>query len=106
MTQMSIFRTTVEISALESPSQRRVIENVMVDTGSEYSWIDGELLARLGIVPVRVDRFRTADGRMVERPVGFGMVFAAGRSAPTVLGFGGAGDMTLLGAHALEGLNL
>jgi hypothetical protein len=33
----------------------------MVDTGSEYDWMPEELLAQLGVVPVRVDRFETAD---------------------------------------------
>jgi hypothetical protein len=75
-------------------------------TGSEYSWLPAELLAELGIIPVRVDRFKSADGRLMDRAVGFGMISAAGRTAPTVVGFGGPDDMVLLGAHALAGLSL
>jgi predicted aspartyl protease len=106
MTDMGIFRTTIEIAALDRPDARALLHDVMVDTGSEYSWLPAELLADLGIAPVRIDRFKTADGRMVEREIGFGMISAGGRTAPTVLGFSGAEDMILLGAHALEGLNL
>src|SRR4051812_37870296 len=99
---MGIFRTTVAIASLGDPGQRRELANVMVDTGSEYNWLPENLLAELGIVPIRVDRFETADGRILERPVGFALIFVAGRSAPTVVVFAGAGEMVLLGAHGLE----
>lgn len=103
---MGIFRTTVGVASLIDPQQRVDVENMMVDTGSEYTWIAGERLAQLGVVPVRIDRFETADGRMLERHVGFAMLHAGGRSAPSVVVFAQPGDMVLLGAHGLEGLNL
>ena len=103
---MGIFRTTVGVASLVDPLQRADVENMMVDTGSEYSWIDEERLARLGVVPVRTDRFETADGRILERHVGFAMLHAGGRMAPSVVVFAQSGDLLLLGAHGLEGLNL
>jgi predicted aspartyl protease len=78
----------------------------MVDTGSEYNWIPEEKLVELGVTPVRIERFETADGRILERPVGFAMIFAGGRSAPSIVVFAEPGEMTLLGAYGLEGLNL
>ena len=36
---MGIFRTTVAVAALSTPDDRRVLTDVMVDTGSEYNWI-------------------------------------------------------------------
>ena len=103
---MRIFRTTVGIASLSDPQRRDDVEDMMVDTGSEYTWIADERLARLGVVPVRIDRFETADGRILERHVGFAMLHAGGRSAPSVVVFAQPGDMVLLGAHGLEGLNL
>jgi predicted aspartyl protease len=103
---MGIFRTTLGVSTMASPGYRRDLTDVMVDTGSEYNWIPSELLIELGVSPVRIDRFETADGRVLEREVGFALVYAGGRSAPTIVVFAGEGDMVLLGAHALEGLNL
>ena len=103
---MGIFRTTVSIAPLEAPERRHQLVDVMVDTGSEYNWIPREILDGIGVKPVRVDRFETADGRVLERDVGFALVYAAGRSAPTVVVFADAGDMTLLGAHGIEGLNV
>lgn len=104
--EMGIFRTTVGVAALATPERRRELPAVMVDTGSEYNWFPAEVLADVGVVPVRVDRFETADGRVLERDVGFALVYAAGRSAAAAVVFAGASDMVLLGAHGLEGLNL
>jgi predicted aspartyl protease len=106
MPGMGIFRTTLSVAALHAPEQRHELQDVMVDTGSEYSWLPAEWLAALGVAPVRIDRFETADGRVLERPVGFALIYAGGRSGPTVVVFGNPGDLTLLGAHGLEGLNL
>jgi hypothetical protein len=53
-----------------------------------------------------MDRFETAGGRILERRVGFAMLHAGGRSAPSIVVFAQPGDMVLLGAHGLEGLNL
>jgi predicted aspartyl protease len=103
---MGIFRTTIAVAALGTPDDRRELADVMVDTGSEYNWIPSAVLIGIGVAPVRIDRFETADGRVLEREVGFAMLYAGGRSAATVVVFAGRGDMVLLGAHGLEGLNL
>ena len=103
---MGIFRTTLSLAALSSPDQRRDLIDVMVDTGSEYNWIPSTLLLELGVSPVRIDRFETADGRVLEREVGFALLYAAGRSTATVVVFAQQGDMVLLGAIGLEGMNL
>jgi predicted aspartyl protease len=103
---MGIFRTTLGIAALATPEHRRELLDVMVDTGSEYNWIPSEVLIDLGVSPVRIDRFETADGRVLEREIGFALVYAGGRSAPSIVVFATGGDMALLGAHGLEGLNL
>ncbi len=103
---MGIFRTTVSIAPLTDPARRRDFPDVMVDTGSEYNWLPADALGQLGIAPVRVDRFETADGRVLERDVGFAMLYAGGRSTPTIVVFSQPKDLVLLGALGLEGLNL
>lgn len=104
--EMGIFRTDLGI---ENPSRRGVVaevDNVMVDTGSEYTWAPRAVLEQLGLTPERSTRFRTADGRVVEREVCFAIVHTAGTSVPEIVVFADAGDMILLGARTLEGLNL
>ena len=102
---MGIVRTTIAVAALTG-EPRQELPNVIVDTGSEYNGIPAEVLRRLGVLPVRTERFETADGRILERHVGFAMLFAGNRSAAAAVVFAEPGDMVLLGAHGLEGLNL
>lgn len=104
--EMGIFRTTVEFSPWHDHTRRREVRDVMVDTASEYTWLPRSLLDELGVAPTRTERFKTADGRILERDIGFAMVFAGDRSGPTIVVFAGEGDMVLLGALALEGMNL
>jgi predicted aspartyl protease len=103
---MGIFRTTIEVAPLHDSANRRTLTDVIVDTGSEYNWAPAALLHELGVKPVRTDCFETADGRILEREVGFALFFAAGRSSPAIAVFAQPGDMILLGAHGLEGMNL
>lgn len=104
--EMGIFRTTIAVAALAAPDRRIELADVMVDTGSEYNWIPRRVLEDLGVQEVRMERFETADGRVLERPLGFAHLFASGRSAAAAVVFAQPGDMVLLGAHGLEGLNL
>ena len=103
---MGIFHTSLDVASTSHPARRRTLNDVMVDTGSEYNWIPRPLLEELGVRSERVDRFETADGRVLEREIGFAYLYAAGRSTVAVVVFAEASDMVLLGAHGLEGLNL
>ncbi|HEY2852627.1 MAG TPA: aspartyl protease family protein [Gemmatimonadaceae bacterium] len=103
---MGIFRTTISVENPTRPGVVMRVENVMVDTGSEYTWLPRTVLETLDLVPTRTVRFITADGRQVERAVCFGNVYAGGSSAPDILVFADPDDMVLLGARALEGMNL
>ena len=103
---MGIFRTTLSLAALGTPDERHDLLDVMVDTGSEYNWMPAPLLVELGVSPVRIDRFETADGRVLEREVGFAIIYAAERSTATIVVFAQEGDMVLLGANGLAGMNL
>ena len=106
MTDMGTFRTSI---ALESPARRgvlRELDDALVDTGSELTWVPREALEALGVLRERVQRFLLADGTTVERAIGFAIVHAAGSSTADDVVFAEPGDMVLLGARSLEGLNL
>ncbi|CAN5370411.1 hypothetical protein BH09GEM1_BH09GEM1_30140 [soil metagenome] len=103
---MGIFRTTLSLAALGTPDERRDLVDVIVDASVVYNWIPSALLVELGITPVRIDRFETADGRVLEREIGFALLYAGGRSTATIVVFAQEGDMVLLGAIGLEGMNL
>ena len=101
-----IFRTTVSVAPWTDPSARVTLHDVMVDTGSEYNWFPRQLLEQLGITPQRTMRFETADGRILEREIGYAIIAAGGSESPTIVTFAEPGDMVLLGAFGLEGLNV
>ena len=103
---MGIFRTNIAVASVSHPERRYELTDVMVDTGSEFNWIPRAVLEALGIDAERSERFESADGRVIERPVGSAFLYAGGRRTPTIVVFAETNDMVLLGAIGLEGLNL
>ena len=106
MDSVGLFRTTIEIRSLERRGAGRSLPDTLVDTGSEYTWIPRDILQGLGIVVQRRQAFVVADGRRIERDIGYALVSAGGSEAPDLVVFAEPGDMSLLGTHSLEGLNL
>ena len=106
MSDMGTFRTIVSI---ESPARRgtlRQVHDVLVDTGSELTWIPRPILEELGVPAERRYRFVVADGRVLERDVGYAIVHVEGVATVDDVVFAEADDLVLLGARSLEGLNL
>ena len=106
MSDMGTFRIQVEIENPAQPGARRTINGVLVDTGSELSWVPAGELEALGIVREKRMRFRQATGAIVERWTGGTRVYASGTFAMDDVVFGEPGDLMLLGARTLEGLNV
>jgi len=106
MSDIGVFRTTIEIQSLDRRGPGRELPETLVDTGSEFTWVPREVLEELGIRAQRTQAFEVADGRRIEREIGYALVRAGGTEAPDLVVFAEPGDMTLLGAHSLEGLNL
>ena len=79
---------------------------LVVDTGSLYTWIPEETAARLGIQSMRIRRFRTIDGSVVERHVGDCRIRCEDEESYSPVVFGRAGDASVLGETALEVLGL
>jgi predicted aspartyl protease len=103
---MGIFRTTIGV---ESPGLRDKIHylpDTMVDTGSEFSWVPRPVLDSLGVTPERSQGFLVADGRRIDREIGYAIIHAGGTATSDDVVFAEDGDMILLGARSLEGLNL
>lgn len=106
MHSMGTFRTAVRIENIERRGDLSAGDSALVDTGSELTWIPRPVLESLAIRVEGTQRFIVADGRTFERHIGFAVVHAAGRFAPDYVVFGEPGDMIILGARSLEGLNL
>ena len=106
MDEVGIFRTTIGIESLSERGSVSELPDTLVDTGSEFTWVPRALLESLRIRPERPQWFIVADGRRIERDMGFAIVHAGGVSAADIVVFAEPEDMTLLGVHSLEGLNL
>jgi len=103
---MGNFRISIEIENPVRPGPREHLPEVLVDTGAELSWIPAQILESLGIERRKEMRFRQATGTIVTRWTGPAFVYAGGTSATDDVVFGEPGDLVLLGARSLEGLNL
>ncbi|HEU4996409.1 MAG TPA: aspartyl protease family protein [Gemmatimonadaceae bacterium] len=103
---VGILRITIGVESHTRRGSVRDLTDTMVDTGSEYTWIPRHVLEDLGIAVERIERFVTADGRVIARELGYAIVHAAGTRTADEVVFAEPGDMTLLGAHTIEGMNL
>ena len=104
---MGTFRIRCQI---EHPAHRRkrvAMPSILVDTGSEYTWVPAKMLERLAIAREKKDvRFVMANGQEITRSVGFAIIRLDEFFTIDEVVFGEPGDLALLGARTLEGLNL
>ncbi len=83
------------------------VSKVMVDTGSELTWIHRRHLDKIGVEPEKKDRrFVMANGQEITRSIGFAVIRVGKELTTDEVVFAQKGDLQLLGARTLEGLNL
>ncbi|MGQ0538145.1 MAG: hypothetical protein ACT4R6_04300 [Gemmatimonadaceae bacterium] len=103
--EMGIFLTTIGVESPRGRGNVRFVENALVDTGSEFTWIPTSVLEELGIERERVEHFVMADGTPVTRDCGYAIVHADRRSTSDDVVFALPSDTAILGARSIEGLN-
>jgi|SRR3954462_1340103 predicted aspartyl protease len=103
--EMGSFRVDLEIENPARPGDRRTLTSVLVDTGAELSWVPAATLESLGIERYEKSRFRQANGTILERWTGAAFLYVSGKRTSDDVVFGEPGDLVLLGARTLEGLN-
>jgi predicted aspartyl protease len=79
---------------------------VMVDTGSELSWMPKQLLLAAGITSEGKKRFSTATKQIVERDFGYAILEAEGYTTNDEVVFAEDSDMLLLGVRTIEGFSV
>jgi predicted aspartyl protease len=84
--------------------KRVPIRRLLVDTGSEFSWIPADKLIEAGITIRKRDiAFRMANGQVITRDVGYAIIQADGFETVDEVVFAQPGDLRLLGSRTLEG---
>ncbi|HSO75182.1 MAG TPA: retroviral-like aspartic protease family protein [Blastocatellia bacterium] len=79
---------------------------MLVDTGSELTWLPKDLLTSIGVKPLRKRNFTTATKLTVTRETGYAIVSAEGFETVDEVVFAEPGDMSLLGVRTLEGFGV
>jgi predicted aspartyl protease len=83
------------------------IPKLLVDTGSEHTWIAEAVLDSLGIAREKKDvAFQMANGQTITRSIGFAILRVGEYFTVDDVVFAEPGDLQLLGARTLEGLGL
>jgi predicted aspartyl protease len=82
------------------------VPNALVDTGSECTWIPRHTLERIGVIPEKSIAFVLTNGQRITRDAGFALIRIANFVTADDVVFGEPGDLCVLGARTLEGLNL
>ncbi len=103
---MGAFRVDIEICRSGRRARWLRVRQILVDSGSEMTWLPESLLRSIGIdVFKRDQRFVMANGLEITRDVGFAVIRSGDFKTVDEVVFGRTGDLALLGAHTLEGFN-
>lgn len=104
---MGAFHTSCRVENHIDRSRFIRIPKLLVDTGSEYTWVPATKLEKIGVSRKKKNlRFVMANGEVVTRSVGFAIMRVGRNFTIDEVVFAELGDLNLLGARTIEGLNL
>ena len=83
------------------------VPKMLVDTGSEHTWVPSKVLEQIGVKREKKDlTFEMANGQLITRNIGFAIVRCGEYFTIDEVVFAEKDDLPLLGARSLEGMNL
>lgn len=101
---MGVFHIDAEVVGIRGRRSPVPVRGLLVDSGSEFSWIPGALLRSAGVKTAKKDlAFVMANGQTVTRSTGYAILRSSGFETVDEVVFGEPGDLSLLGARTLEG---
>lgn len=103
---MSVFKVNVIAVNPSYSNQCTLPLEVLVDTGSELTWLPADALIQIGITPLRRRSFQTATKQIVERDVGYAILRSEGFETIDEVVFASPGDMNILGVRTIEGFGV
>ncbi len=104
---MGTFSIKCKIENIAQRGKSEIIPKMLVDTGSEYTWVSAKTLEKLDVEREKKDlRFVMANGQIITRSVGFALIRYDKFFTVDEVVFAEKGDLLLLGARTLEGLSL
>lgn len=104
---MGTFHIPCKVENVVDRRKTAVIPRLLVDTESEYTWVPEATLEKIGVRREKKDiPFIMANGQQITRSVGFTVIRLNKNFTVDEVVFAEKGDLFLLGARTLEGLNL
>lgn len=104
---MGTFKIRCKVENITDRERSAVIPQMLVDTGSEYSWVSSQTLDKLDVQREKKDvSFVMVNGQVITRSVGFAILRYNKYFTVDEVVFAEKGDLLLLGARTLEGLTL
>jgi predicted aspartyl protease len=103
---MRTFRIGCRIENIADRAKTAMVEKLLVDTGSDYTWLPAKSLEKIGVKREKKDVTMTmANGQQITRSVGFVIIRSDHFFTVDEVVFAEPGDLSLLGARTLEGFN-
>jgi predicted aspartyl protease len=104
---MGTFLTRCKIQNIVHRDKSIEVPKLLISTGSEFTWIPNAMLEKIGVRREKKDvAFIMANGQQITRSMGFAIIRLNNHFTIDEVVFAEAGDLSLLGARTLEGLNL
>ncbi|MCD5390929.1 hypothetical protein LR007_03600 [candidate division NPL-UPA2 bacterium] len=101
---MGIFYVDCTVENPRLSGKSAAIKKMMVNSGSEYTWISEEELRKTSIAVKKKDvPFIMANGERITRDVGYAILRCGEFETIDEVLFGRKGDLKLLGSRTLEG---
>jgi clan AA aspartic protease len=97
---MGTFTVTIEVGSPDRKSWRTV--DVLVDTGSTFTWLPHDVLKQLGHQPSARKSFELGDGRLVESDISDVPVRIGNEVHSTVCAYASAEEQSVIGAVTLQ----
>src|SRR5690349_15010956 len=101
---MGVFYVDCTVENMITPEKSARIKELIVDTGSEFTWLPKDVLTGIGVEVRKPDRqFVMANGEVITRDIGYAILRTNSFETVDEIVFAEKGDLNLLGAHTLEG---
>jgi len=103
---MGTFYIGCTLENIVNRQKSAAVPKLLVDTGSDYTWLPAKVLEKIGVKREKKDVVMTmANGQTISRNVGFVIVRAGEFFTVDEVVFAESDDLLLLGARTLEGFN-
>ena len=104
---MGTFYTSCRVENLADRKKSAEISKLLVDDKAKFTRINAGTLKKIGVKREKKDyTFVMANGQHITRAVGFAIIRVGDALTTDEVIFGEPGDLQILGARSLEGMNL